>query len=136
MNNNMGITGFQNTTFGMSNTQVDEASGKIFSFDAYGNSTCIAYTVKAYNELKQLFEEALKKSEEHKRKEDEYYNLLVEKGIFQKELSTDEKINILTQSVGNLAASVTQLTADFSAIKGVINELSGPPSSGKNTVSK
>lgn len=43
MNNNMGITGFQNTTFGMSNTQVDEASGKIFSFDAYGNSTCIAY---------------------------------------------------------------------------------------------
>lgn len=134
--NNMGITGFQNTTFGMSNTQVDESSGKILSFDAYGNSTCIAYTVKAYNELKQMLEEALKKSEEHKRKEDEYYNLLVEKGIFQKELSSDEKLNLLSQTVGQLATAVNQLTSDFSAIKGVINELSGPPSSCKNAVSK
>lgn len=134
--NNMGITGFQNTTFGMSNTQVDEASGKILSFDAYGNSTCIAYTVKAYNELKQMFEEAIKKSEEHKRKEDEYYNLLVEKGVFQRELSTDEKINMLTQSMTKLTTSVTQLTNDFNSIKGVINELSGPSPSSKNAVSK
>lgn len=134
--NNMSLSGFQNTTFGVNNTRVDESSGKIFSVDVYGNSTCIAYTVKAYTELKQLFEEAIKKSEEYKAKKDEYYDMLVKNGLIQKEFTTDEKLNILTQSVSQLAESVQQLSSDFSSIKGVIDELSGPASSGKSTISK
>lgn len=134
--NNVGVTGFQNTTFGINNLQVDEASGKIISYDVYGNTTCVGYTVKAYNEVKQMLEEAVKKSEEHQRKEEEYHKMLVDNGVLKRELTTDEKINALTNTVTQLVTSVNQITIDVNAIKGVVDELSGPPSSGKNAVSK
>ena len=50
----MSVTGFQNTTFGFGDIQIDEPSGKIFSTDITGTNQCIGYTKKAYKELQKV----------------------------------------------------------------------------------
>lgn len=132
----MSVTGFQNTTFGFGNIQIDEPSGKIFSTDITGTNQCIGYTKKAYKELQKIAEDAVSKTEEYKKKADEYEQKLIEAGLLQKPLSPEEQFNSLVSLVTQLGSSVQTLTNDMSCMKEQLNELSSSYPNRKGAVSK
>lgn len=99
--------------------------GKIYSYDRTGQSTPIGVTIEQYNELKAAFEQSENIGQQ-------YYDLLVEKGIIQKELTpaeiaqqqaeqleevrktNAEAVRIMTE----MSKQLTALEAEVKAIKG------------------
>ena len=111
------VTGFQNTTFGLGNIQIDDSTGKIFSTDITGNTTLLGYTKKAYSELEKLATEALTKSEELQKKAKEYEDKLVEAGLLQKPMTQEEQMSALVNMFHGLAKTVNDLSTNMASMQ-------------------
>lgn len=130
------VTGFQNTTFGFGNIQIDETSGKIFSVDMTGTSTLLGYTKKAYSELETVASEAVTKSEELQKKAKEYEDRLIEAGLLQKPMTQEEQMTALVNMVHGLAQNVTNLSNHMASMQEKVNELSGTSPTRKGSLPK
>lgn len=130
------VTGFQNTTFGLGNIQIDDSTGKIFSTDITGNTTLLGYTKKAYSELEKLATEALTKSEELQKKAKEYEDKLVEAGLLQKPMTQEEQMSALVNMFHGLAKTVNDLSTNMASMQEKVNELSGTSPNRKSSLPK
>ena len=130
------VTGFQNTTFGLGNIQIDDSTGKIFSTDITGTTTLLGYTKKSYSELEKLATEAITKSEELQKKAKEYEDKLVEAGLLQKPMTQEEQMSALVNMVHGLAKTVNDLSTNMSSMQEKVNELSGTSPNRKGSLPK
>lgn len=81
-----------NTNNKIYNYITENNNNELVATDYYGNRTVVGYTKKYVEDLQAL-------CLEHKAQKEEYYNLLVEKGIIQKELTQEEKLNLLLEKI-------------------------------------
>lgn len=84
------------------NYVIENKDQELVISDYYGNRTVIGFTKQYVEELEAL-------CKQHKDKKEEYYNLLVEKGILKKELTAEEKLDILINKIEEQANRITQL---------------------------
>ena len=130
------VTGFQNTQFGIGNIQIDESSGKIFSTDISGTTSLLGYTKKAFTDLEKIATEALTKSEEYKKKADEYETKLVDAGLIQKPMTQEEQMATLVSMVHGLAKTVNDFGSKLTSMQEQVNELSGTSPTRKGSLPK
>lgn len=81
-----------NTNNKIFNYVIENNNNELVATDYYGNKSLIGYSKTYVEDLQKI-------CLEHKAKKEEYYNLLVEKGIIQKELTQEEKLNLLLEKI-------------------------------------
>lgn len=81
--------------------------GNIIASDYTGEKR-VGVTLAKYNKMEKMANEAMGAAEQHKAKEDEYRNILIEKGLLKPELSDSERIEMLSNQVEQLANIVKQ----------------------------
>lgn len=75
----------------------------------YSGQKRVGVTLAKYNKMEKLANETMGIAEEHKAKEEEYKQILIEKGWIKPELTPDEKIGALSEQVDQLTKLVSQL---------------------------
>lgn len=82
--------------------------GFIVGADSF-NQKRVGVTLAKYNQMEKMANEAMGAAEQHKAKEEEYKQILIEKGWFKPELTQDEKIEALSGQVDQLTQLVAEL---------------------------
>lgn len=124
------VSSFSLTNVGIANVQIEESTGKIMTVDLVGNSTHIGFSVKAYNELKKLAEDAISKTEEYKKKMDEYEQKLVDAGLMKRPMTQEEQMSNMLNAITQLSTSLQTITSELADLKGRVDGLP------KNTVTR
>lgn len=92
-NNNIFIGAGSSAHFKSTHNFVYENENKeLLSFDYNSGYKLIGYSKDYVEELQAI-------CLEHKQKKEEYYNLLLENGLIEKELTQEEKINLLLEKI-------------------------------------
>lgn len=84
--------------------------GFIVGADSF-NQKRVGVTLAKYNQMEKMANEAMGVAEQHKAKEEEYKQILIEKGWIPQELTQDEKISVLSSQVDQLTQLVSQLVS-------------------------
>jgi hypothetical protein len=91
-NNNIFIGGSAPHLKTTHNFVYENENNELLSLDYNGGYNLIGYS-KEYVEKLQVI------CLEHKQKKEEYYNILLENGLIEKELTQEEKINLLLEKI-------------------------------------
>lgn len=82
--------------------------GFIIGSDGF-NQKRVGVTLAKFNQMEKMANEAIGAAEQHKAKEEEYKQILIEKELLKPELTQDEKIEALSGQVAQLVQIVNQL---------------------------
>lgn len=91
-NNNIFIGGSAPHLKTTHNFVYENENKELLSLDYNGGYNLIGYSKEYVEELQVI-------CLEHKQKKEEYYNILLENGLIEKELTQEEKINLLLEKI-------------------------------------
>lgn len=84
------------------NIVFENTNNEFLSMDYNGNYLIIGYSKSYVEELQKL-------CLEHKTKKEDYHNLLIEKGIIEKELTQEDKLNMLINKIDAQDTKIKEL---------------------------